>query len=136
MRLFGTESKMASSESQNKSTPRRAGGARQTGGRRLYSIAAWPEQRAFVGTISLGSQNYKFSYTPSRAQSINNLLELSGPLTVTDARGRARSLKSVRATLANAQGGVGTGPLRRQMIASDAPIGDQTTSQQKQQAAG
>jgi len=102
----------------------------------LYSVAAWPEQRAFVGTIDLGSQDYKFSYAPSSAEAINKRLQLSGRLTVTNARGRARVLNSVRATLANSQGGVGTGPLRRQMIASDAPIGDQTTSQQKQQAAG
>ena len=108
----------------------------QTGARRLYSIAAWPEQRAFAGNLSLGGTVYKFSYAPSRAEAINKLLQLTGRLTITDARGRARALDSVRATLANTQGGIGTGPLRRQMIASDAPIGDQTTSQQKQQIAG
>jgi hypothetical protein len=106
------------------------------GARRLYSIAAWPEQRAFAGNLSLGGTVYKFSYAPSRGEAINKLLHLTGRLTLTDARGRARALNSVRATLANTQGGIGTGPLRRQMIASDAPIGDQTTSQQKQQIAG
>jgi hypothetical protein len=108
----------------------------QTGMRRLYSIAAWPEQRAFSGNLSSGGKAHKFSYAPSRAEAVNKSLQLIGQLTVTDARGRARALNSVRATLANTQGGVGTGPLRRQMIASDAPIGDQTTSQQKQQVAG
>ena len=127
---------MFSNEAQKKSKQTRPARRGQTGGRRLYSIAAWPEQRAFVGNLSPGGTAYEFSYAPSRAEAINKLLQLTGRLTVTDMRGRARALDSVRATLANTQGGVGTGPLRRQMIASDAPIGDQTTSQQKQQVAG
>jgi hypothetical protein len=127
---------MFSNQTQKKSGQRRQARRGQTGKRRLYSIAAWPEQRAFVGNLSPVGTDHKFSYTPLRADAINKLLQLTGRLTVTDARGRARALNSVRATLANTQGGVGTGPLRRQMIASDAPIGDQTTSQQKQQVAG
>lgn len=127
---------MFSNQTQKKVRQRRRAPGGQTRAPRLYSIAAWPEQRAFAGNFSPGGTDYKFSYTPSRAEAIDRLLQLTGRLTVTDARGRARALNSVRATLANAQGGVGTGPLRRQMIASDAPIGDQTTSQQKQQIAG
>ena len=127
---------MFSNEAQKKARQRRQARGGQTRTRRLYSIAAWPEQRAFAGNLSVGGTDYKFSYVPSRAEAINKLLQLTGRLTVTDAGGRARALNSVRATLANTQGGVGTGPLRRQMIASDAPIGDQTTSQQKQQIAG
>src|SRR5205823_12366006 len=127
---------MFSNEAQKKARQRRKARGGQTRARRLYSIAAWPEQRAFAGNLSVGGTDYKFSYVPSRAEAINKLLQLTGRLTVTDAGGRARALNSVRATLANTQGGVGTGPLRRQMIASDAPIGDQTTSQQKQQIAG
>ena len=127
---------MFSNQPQKKARQKRQARGRQTGARRLYSIAAWPEQRAFVGNLSSGGTDHKFSYVPSRAEAINKLLQLTGRLTVTDARGRARALTSVRATLANTQGGVGTAPLRRQMIASDAPIGDQTTSQQKQQIAG
>ena len=127
---------MFSNEAQKKSRQRRLGRGGQTGARRLYSIAAWPEQRAFAGNLSAGGTDYEFSYAPSRAEAVNKLLQLTGRLTVTDTRGRVRALTNVRATLANTQGGVGTGPLRRQMIASDAPIGDQTTSQQKQQIAG
>jgi hypothetical protein len=126
---------MFSNQLQKKSRQRLARSG-QTGARRLYSIAAWPEHRAFAGNLSLGGTHYKFSYAPLRAEAVDKSLQLIGRLTVTDARGRARALKSVRATLANTQGGVGTGPLRRQMIASDAPIGDQTTSQQKQRIAG
>lgn len=103
-------------------TPARRG---QTGAQRLYSVAAWLEQRAFVGDFSLGSAAYKFSYAPSRAEAVNNLLQLTGRLTVTDARGNARKLNSVRATLANTQGGIGTGPIRRQIIATEASTGDQ-----------
>ncbi len=127
---------MFSNQPQKKARQKRQARAVQTGARRLYSIAAWPEQRDFAGNLSLGGANHKFSYAPSRAESTNKLLQLTGRLTVTDTRGRVRALNNVRATLANTQGGVGTGPLRRQMIASDAPIGDQTTSQQKQQIAG
>jgi len=127
---------MFSKQIQKKVRKKRPAGGVQTGMRRLYSIAAWPEQRAFSGILSSGGKDHKFSYAPSRAEAVNKSLQLFGRLTVTDARGRPRALNSVRATLANTQGGVGTGPLRRQMIASDAPIGDQTTSQQKQQVAG
>ena len=113
---------------------RRAGG--QTGVRRIYSIAAWPKQRAFLGTLSLGGRDYKFSYAPSHAEAVSNLLQLTGRLSITDPRGRARALNDVRMTLANTQGGVGRGPIRRQIIATEAPSGAQITSQQKQQAAG
>jgi hypothetical protein len=111
---------MFSNQAQKKSRRRRVARGGRTPARRLYSIAAWPEQRAFVGNLSLGGADYKFSYAPSRAEAINNFLQLTGRLTVTDARGRARARDSVRATLANTQGGIGT----------------QTTSQQKQQVAG
>jgi len=127
---------MFSNQAQKKSKQRRPARGGQTGARRLYSIAAWPEQRAFVGNLSPGGKDYQFSYAPSRAEAINKLLQLTGRLTVIDARGRARALNSVRATLANTQGGVGTGPIRRQIIATEAPTGAQTTSQQKQQVAG
>jgi hypothetical protein len=127
---------MFSKQTQKKSRQPRPTRVGQTGARRLFSIAAWPEKLAFVGKLSVGGPSYEFSYAPSHAEVVNKLLRLTGRLAVTDARGRVRALASVRATLANTQGGIGTGPLRRQMIASDAPIGDQTTSQQKQQVAG
>ena len=119
---------MASIEAQKKSRRGRAA-------RRLYSIAGWPVERAFTGKFSLGGTDYKFNYAPSRAEVVNNLLQLTGRLAVTGARGRVRTLDSVRATLANTQGGVGSTPTRRQ-IATEAPIGAQTTSKEKQQAAG
>ena len=125
---------MFSREAQRRSRQgRAAGGATAT--RRLYSIPGWPVERAFSGNFSVGGAEYKFTYQPSRAENVNNLLELAGRLTVTDARGRARTLDSVRATLANTQGGIGATPTRRQ-IATEAPPGAQSTSQQKQQVAG
>lgn len=127
---------MFSNEAQKKSKQTRSTRSGQTTARRFYSIAAWPEQRAFAGTLSAGGKDYKLSYAPSRAEAANNLLQLTGRLTVTDARDRARTLNSVRATLANSQGGIGTGPVRRQIIATEAPTGAQVTSQQKQQIAG
>src|SRR4030095_10624605 len=127
---------MFSNQGKTKTTHGRQASRGQPGRRRLFSIAAWPKQRAFVGNLSVGGTTYKFSYEPTRAEAINKLLQLTGQFTVTDPRGRARALKSVRATLANSQGGIGAGPIRRQMIAADAPAGTQTPSQQKQQVAG
>jgi len=130
------EESMFSAEAQKRSKQRRGARAAQMAARRLYSIPAWPQQRAFSGHFSLGKAEYKFSYAPSRAETVNNLLQLTGQLTVTDARSRLRALDSVRATLANTQGGVGSGPARRQIIATEAPVGAQTTSKEKQQTAG
>jgi hypothetical protein len=124
---------MFSREAQRSSRQGRA--ARTATSARLYSIAAWPVERAFSGSFSVGGAEYKFTYAPSRAENVNNLLELTGRLTVTDARGRARVLDSVRASLANTQGGIGSTPTRRQ-IATQAPPGAQTTSKEKQQVAG
>jgi hypothetical protein len=127
---------MFSNQAQKKSKQGRQARRGQPAGRRLYSIAAWPKQRAFAGNLSLGGKTYQFSYAPSRAEAVNKLLQLIGRLTITDARGRARALNSVRLTLANTQGGIGTGPIRRQIIATETPTGAQVTSQQKQQVAG
>jgi hypothetical protein len=121
---------MFSPKVQQRSKSRRA----QAGLRRLFSIPAWPDERVFSGNFSLGGADYKLVYAPLRAEAINNKLQLVGRLTVTDARGRTRALDSVRATLANTQGGIGTAPARRQ-LATEAPTGAQVTSQQKQQLA-
>src|SRR5687767_10976318 len=127
---------MFSNQTQKKATQRRPARRGQTRALRIYSIAAWPKQHAFAGNFSFGGKDYKFSYAPSRAEAVNKLLQLTGRVTISDARGRARALNSVRATLANTQGGIGRGPIRRQIIATEAPTGAQITSQQKQQIAG
>ena len=126
---------MFSRETQQRSKHRQAAGRAQAGGRRLYSIPAWPDGRVFSGNFSLGSTDYKLVYAPLRAEAINNKLQLIGRLTVTDTRGRSRTLDSVRAMLASTQGGIGTAPSRQQ-IATAAPTGAQATSQQKQQLVG
>ena len=123
---------MFSNQGKTKTSRGRPARAIQTSERRLYSIAAWPNQRAFVGSLTVGGRDYQFSYAPSHAEAVNKLLQLTGRLSITDARGRARSLNSVRLTLANTQGGIGTGPARLQMIAADS----QVASQQKQQVVG
>ena len=125
---------MFSNQGKTKTSPRRQVRGAKSGGRRLYSIAAWPKQRAFVGNLELSGKTYQFSYSPTRAETVKNLLQLTGQLTVTGSRNRARILNSVRATLANTQGGIGTGPIRRR-LATEAPTGVQITSQQKQQVA-
>jgi len=116
---------MFSNPAQKKSKQKNAARAEQIGARRLYSVAAWPEQRSFVGRFSVGGSDYDFSYAASRAEATNNLLQLTGRLTVTDAGGRARALDSVRVTLASTQGGIGMGPTRRKIIDTEAATGSQ-----------
>jgi hypothetical protein len=105
-------------------------------GRRLFSVPVWIEQRAFTGNFDLAGLSYKIAFLPARAEIINKQMELRGRLTVTDPRGRARSVETVRASFAGIQGGIGAPPVRRQVTPPGAQTGNLTTSQQKQQAAG
>jgi hypothetical protein len=111
-------------------------GERTSNNRKLYSVPVWLNGKAFVGSFDLAGASYKLSFAPSQAEAASNDLQLRGRLTVTDPRGRARTRDSVRVTLASIQGGIGSPPIRRQVIASGAQTGNIATSQQKQQVAG
>ncbi|MGA9769242.1 MAG: hypothetical protein WBV94_09395 [Blastocatellia bacterium] len=104
------------------------------GNRRLYSVPVWMEQRAFAGGFDLAGASYKLAFVVSRAEVANKQLRLHGRLTVTDPRGRARSVDSAQATIAAIQGGIGSAPLRRRITAQQ--TGNVVTAQQKQQMAG
>jgi hypothetical protein len=119
-----------------KKRPGRAAGRSIGPARKVYSVPVWPVERAFRGSFELGGSSYKLLFAPSRAEGSSKKLELQGRLTVTDPRGRSRTIDSVRATLASIQGGLGTPPARRQVIAAGAQTGNISTPQQKQQAAG
>jgi len=110
------------------------GGRANAAGPRIYSIAAWPDKRAFTGTFSVSGRDYAFTYMPVRADVAENVFRLSGRFEITSG-GRTARLDNVRAVLAATQGGIGT-PIRRQMIATEATAGTQSTSQQRQQVAG
>ena len=126
---------MSFNQSSKKVERASAKGNQQVGKRRLYSVPVWMEQRAFAGSFDLAGASYKLAFAASRAEIRNKQLELTGRLTVTDPRSRARSIDSVRATLAAIQGGIGAPPARRQTAAAGAQTGNMVTAQQKQQAA-
>ncbi len=102
--------------------------------RRLYSVPVWMEQRAFTGGFDLAGASYKLAFVVSRAEIANKQVHLHGRLSVTDPRGRARSIDSAQATIAGIQGGIGSAPLRRRITAPQ--TGNVVTAQQKQQMAG
>lgn len=104
------------------------------GKRRLYSAPVWMDQRAFTGDFDLAGASYKLTFAVSRAEVAGKQLHLHGRLTVTDPRGRARSIDSARATVSGIQGGIGSAPLRRRITAPQS--GNVITAQQKQQMAG
>jgi hypothetical protein len=121
----------------NQANKKAAGRASEPGGgRRLYSVPVWMEQRAFAGSFDLAGTSYKLAFAASRAEIRDKQLRLTGRLTITDPRSRSRSVDSARATLAAIQGGVGSAPIRRQPAAAGAQTGNMATAQQKQQAAG
>ncbi len=104
------------------------------GKRRLYSVPVWMEQRAFTGGFDLAGASYKLAFAVSRAEIANKQLRLHGRLSVTDPRGRARSIDSAQATVSGIQGGIGSAPLRRRITVPQ--TSNVITAQQKQQMAG
>lgn len=97
-------------------------------------MPVWMEQRALTGGFDLAGASYNLAFVVSRAEIANKQVQLRGRLTVTDARGRARSIDSAQATISAMQGGIGSAPLRRRITA--AQTGNVVTAQQKQQMAG
>ncbi|HXG92312.1 MAG TPA: hypothetical protein VNN73_08085 [Blastocatellia bacterium] len=104
--------------------------------RRLHSIAGLLKERAFAGGFDVAGSSYKFNYEPSRAAVAGRRLELTGRLTVTDARGQARLKEGVRATLLSTQGGIGAAPVRRQVMVGGVAASAVATSGRQQQLAG
>lgn len=78
---------------------------------------------------------YSFTYAPVKAALADRKLELRGRLTITDGRGRARHRDDVRAVMVGTQGGIGTAPARRQVMAGGIQTGTLATSGQQQAAA-
>lgn len=124
----------ASDERAHKKTAQ--AGAKIATSRKLYSVPLWLNERTFAGSFDLAGTSYKLIFAPSQAEAASADLQLRGRLTVTDPRGRARTRDSVRVRLAGIQGGIGSPPVRRQVIAAGAQTGNIATSQQKQQVAG
>lgn len=127
---------MIINQSKKKAPRATAQGDKPSGKLRLYSVPVWFERRAFAGNFDLAGAKYKLVFAVARAEVANKQLRLTGMLTVTDSRNRARSIDSASATLAAIQGGIGSPPARYRAAAAGAQTGNLATAQQKQQAAG
>jgi hypothetical protein len=77
--------------------------------------------RSFTGGFDAAGVGYNFTFSPAKAALIGRRLQLTGGLTVIDARANTRvpphTLNKVRATLVSAQGGMGTAPTRKKLPA-------------------
>ena len=105
------------------------------GALKIYSVPALLKERTFRGHFEVPGSTYQLEYAPRRAEAVGGKLQLTGRLTVVDAKGRARSREQVRATLEGTQGGVGASPIRRQLLAAGAQTGTVSTAEEKQQLA-
>ena len=105
-------------------------------GARVHSIAALVKGNQFAGSFDAAGAGYRFTYTPTRAVLAGQKLLLEGRLTVADAQGRARTRERVRALLASTQGGIGTAPIRAQVLVGGVQSSTAATSGQQQQVAG
>ncbi|HYP28231.1 MAG TPA: hypothetical protein VE262_16065 [Blastocatellia bacterium] len=102
---------------------------------KIHSMAASLRAGRFAGTFAAGGPTYRFAYAPASAALVDQRLELRGRLTVTNARGRSFAREGVRAVLVGTQGGIGTAPERRQVMAGGVQTGTLATSGQQQAAA-
>ena len=105
-------------------------------GARVYSIAALVKGNNFAGSFDAAGASYRFNYTQTKAVLAGRRLLLEGRLTVTDAQGHARTRERVRALLASTQGGIGTAPIRAQVLVGGVQSSTAATSGQQQQIAG
>lgn len=110
--------------------------AGKTASARLYSIAGSLEGRVFRGSFDAAGASYQFVYAPARAVVAGGKFHLDGRLLVKDSSGRERVRQSVRAHLAGTQGGIGTAPVRSQILVGGVTTSTASTSNQQQQIAG
>lgn len=114
------------------------GTGKMAGGRapRLYSIAGLLDGRVFRGSFDAAGASYQFVYAPVRAVVESGKFHLDGRLSVKDSTGRESARASVRARLAGTQGGIGTAPVRAQILVGGVTTSTASTSNQQQQTAG
>jgi hypothetical protein len=85
-----------------------AGATAKASQRKLHSIHTLLRERAFVGEIAAGNAKYGFSFRPQAAALNNRKLELTGSVAVKTPAGKTHTVENVKATLAGAQGAMGS----------------------------
>ncbi len=78
--------------------------------RRLHSIHALLRGEEFGGEIEVPGSSYDYRYRPVEGRIVNGRLEFVGEFSVIGAGRRARTVNSVKATLAAVQSAFGTAP--------------------------
>jgi hypothetical protein len=99
--------------------------------RRLHTVHALLRGRAFEGQFEARGAAYNFSFAPASAALSRGKLVLSGRVGVGLPAGGTRWAEGVEARLAATQGGVGTSPVRRQLLTGTAQTGQIATPEQK-----
>jgi len=115
---------------------KRASKKQQAAGARVHSIAALLKGNHFAGRFDVAGASYRFTYAPTKAEVEGRKLRLQGRLVVTDAKGSSRAQEGVKALLAATQGGIGTAPIRAQVLIGGVQSSTAATSGQQQQIAG
>ena len=106
--------------------------ARPTGNqRKLHSIHGLLRGRVIDGRFEALGQPYRFSFVPETAAISDRSLVLRGRLVVHAPQFGTRSMESVEARLVAVQSGVGTSPVRRQLLTGTAQTSQTATSEQK-----
>lgn len=105
---------------------------RSTGNqRKLHSIHGLLRGRVVDGRFDVLGQPYSFSFLPAAGAIVDGRLVLNGRMVVHSAQSRMRFVDSVEARLVAVQSGVGSSPVRRQLLTGTAQTSQTATSEQK-----
>jgi hypothetical protein len=97
---------------------------------KLHSIHGLLRGRGFEGQFEARGQTYRFVFGPAAAAIVDQRLTLTGPLRLKSPRGE-HVVENVKAKLLATQGGVGSSPVRRQLLTGTAQTAQTATSEQK-----
>jgi len=99
--------------------------------RKLNTIHAVLRGRIFVGQFQAKGETYDFSFVPAKASIAQQKFVLSGRFSVKNPKQSLRFTDQIEARLVATQGGVGSSPVRRQLLAATAQTAQIATPEQK-----